>query len=100
MIFITWIFDDLNYLYYVDKKQKKRIDGKCVFCGEADYSLLDVHRIVPGSKYTKAGTVTVCSLCHRKCHSGRIKIVGKYFTSGGCYVVNCIIDDEELWLGC
>jgi hypothetical protein len=27
---------------------------------------LDVHRLVPGSKYTLAGSVTLCRLCHAR----------------------------------
>lgn len=84
----------------MDKKSKKRIDGKCVFCGETDYNLLDNHRIVPGSKYTKFGTVTSCACCHRKCHSGRIFIVGKHFCTSGKYVLHCIVDGQDSWLEC
>jgi hypothetical protein len=41
---------------------RKRVNGKCIFCGEEDYNLLDVHRINPGSEggqYTTFNTVVV-----------------------------------------
>jgi len=87
----------------MDKKNKKRVDGKCCFCGEDDYCLLDVHRIKPGEeggKYTKANTITSCASCHRKCHSGRIKIFAKHFTSAGRYVLLCEIDGKEQIVEC
>jgi 5-methylcytosine-specific restriction endonuclease McrA len=85
----------------IDKKIKKRVDGKCVFCGEDRYYLLDCHRIIPGEeggKYIESNICVCCSNCHRKIHSKRIKIIGKYYCTSGKYVVNCIIDDEEFWL--
>jgi hypothetical protein len=83
----------------LSKKQiKKRIEGQCHFCGETDYDLLDLHRIVEGKdggKYTNHNTVVCCSKCHRKCHSGRIEILGKHFCTSGQWVVNYIEDGEE-----
>ena len=85
----------------LSKKQiKKRIDGKCYFCGEADYNLLDCHRIIEGKdggKYVRGNMVTVCSTCHRKIHSDRIKILGRYFSTSGQYVLHFTEDDEEKW---
>ena len=85
----------------INKKIKKHIDKKCVFCGEDDYNLLDVHRIVPGKeggRYSEINTATNCVNCHRKCHSGRIKILGKHFCTSGRYIIHCFIDGEENWL--
>lgn len=83
----------------MDKKVKKLIDKKCYFCGIDDYALLDVHRLEPGSKYTNYGTVTTCSLCHRKIHAGRIKIIGKFYSTAGRYVLNFIDENgEEKWI--
>lgn len=74
------------------KKQiKKLLDKKCYFCGCDEYALLDVHRIVEGSKggkYIEFNTVTVCSLCHRKIHAGMIKIDRKYFSTSGRWVLH------------
>lgn len=84
----------------MDKKLKKHIDKECHFCLENNYSLLDVHRIKPGAeggKYTKGNTITVCSNCHRKIHSGIIKIEGKYLTTKGCHVVHYIENGQEQW---
>jgi hypothetical protein len=83
----------------LSKKQiKKLIDKECYFCGEDDYELLDAHRIVPGKdggKYTEWNMVTACSLCHRKCHTGRIEIIGKHSCSSGKSVIIYIEDGEE-----
>jgi hypothetical protein len=84
----------------IDKKAKKRLDKKCHFCNEDDYDLLDVHRIVEGKdggRYTDFNTVTTCSKCHRKIHSGRIEIKGKYSSTAAKYVINYIEDGEEKW---
>lgn len=86
----------------MSKKQiKKKIDKKCYFCPESDYNLLDVHRILPGAeggKYTDWNMLTVCACCHRKCHSGRIVVKGKYYSTSGKYVLHCEIDGEEQWI--
>ena len=79
---------------------KKRIDKKCFFCEEDDYNLLDVHRILDGAKggnYNNRNTLTVCSKCHRKIHSGRIKIFGKYLSTSANWVVHYEEDEEERW---
>ncbi len=70
-----------------NKQLEKRVAGQCLFCGEPDIDLLDVHRITPGSSYCERGTVVACSLCHRKIHSGRIVIEGKYFSTAGKWTV-------------
>lgn len=74
----------------IDKKAKKKADGKCFFCGEADYDLLDVHRIFEGAdggKYTEHNTVTVCCKCHRKIHAGKIKLDRKYLCTSGKWLL-------------
>jgi hypothetical protein len=84
----------------INKKHKKHNDKQCYFCNESDYDLLDCHRIIPGSengKYTDWNTIVCCSCCHRKCHSGRIKVLGKYFSTSGKWVLNYIEDGEEKW---
>ena len=70
----------------INKKIKKLIDKKCKFCSCCTYELLDVHRIVEGfqgGEYTEFNTVTCCCLCHRKIHSGLIKIDRKYLSTSG-----------------
>jgi predicted HNH restriction endonuclease len=84
----------------MNKKIKKKTDKKCHFCEESDYNVLDVHRITPGAeggKYSEFNTVCCCSNCHRKIHADEIKIVGKYYTTAGKYVINYIINGEEHW---
>jgi hypothetical protein len=69
---------------------KKRVTGKCLFCGESNYNVLDVHRIVPGAeggKYTPMNSITLCATCHRLVHSGEIVIEGKYKTSRAVPIV-------------
>lgn len=70
----------------IDKKIKKLIDKKCKFCGENEYCVLDVHRIIPGCEggiYSENNTVTSCGNCHRKIHDGKIKIDRKYLSTSG-----------------
>jgi hypothetical protein len=84
----------------VNKQVKKKVDRKCWFCPCDDYESLSVHRIIPGSeggKYTESNTISICENHHRLVHSGRIKILGKYFSSGGRYVLHYIQDNEEKW---
>ena len=82
---------------------KKLHDKVCFFCSEDDYNLLDSHRILPGANggtYHEQNTVTVCSKCHRKIHSGRIKTYRKYPAFGGTrlWVLHCEVDGEEKWI--
>lgn len=68
----------------------KLVDKQCLFCGEDKYELLDCHRIFPGEKggtYVPRNTITSCANCHRKMHSGIIKVVGKYLSTSGSWVV-------------
>lgn len=70
----------------IDKTIKKKVDKKCKFCGNDDYCVLDVHRIIPGAEggeYTETNTVTSCACCHRKIHDGKIKIDRKYMSTMG-----------------
>jgi hypothetical protein len=85
----------------IDKKAKKKRDGKCYFCGEEDYDLLDVHRIregANGGKYTDFNTVTTCSNCHRKIHAGKIQIHGRHFSTAARYILHFTNEEgEEVW---
>ena len=72
--------------------------GKCFFCGEDDYAVLDCHRILPG---TKGGTYSsdlnsliLCANCHRKVHSGAILVDKKYMSTAGI-VVHYFEDGKE-----
>lgn len=50
----------------------KKIASNCRICGEDEYSLLDIHRIIPGSEggtYTVHNCVCICVSCHRLHHS-------------------------------
>ncbi len=68
---------------FVSKKVRKKSEGKCRICGEADYVLLDVHRIKHGSSYTFDGTLVLCSKCHRLVHADKIKIIGWFKSTAG-----------------
>ena len=82
----------------LSRKQKwKRLDGRCLFCGEKDLNLCDTHRLTPGSeggKYRSHNVVTACAMCHRKIHSGRIEVKGKFFSSKG-WIIIFYEDGEE-----
>jgi len=84
----------------INKQHKKLYEKVCYICGEDDYDLLDVHRIIPGEeggKYTEHNSVVVCATCHRKCHSGRIKMDRKYSSTTGRLVLHYWEDGEEKW---
>jgi hypothetical protein len=84
----------------IDKKAKKRIVGKCVFCGETDYNLLQVHRIKPGEEggtYVPENTIVVCANDHLKIHSGQIIIIGKYSTTAARDAIHYQIEGEDKW---
>ena len=68
---------------FVSKQLRKLAAGCCVICGETRYELLDVHRIKQPSAYTFAGTVVLCNGCHRKHHTGLIKIDDWYESTTG-----------------
>lgn len=75
----------------IDKKAKKKKDGRCYFCPEDDYNLLDVHRIFEGAdggQYTDHNTITVCCKCHRKITAGYIKTHRKYLSTSGRWVLH------------
>lgn len=84
----------------INKKIKKLVDKKCKFCGESEYCALDVHRIIPGcegGKYTDHNTITVCAVCHRKIHDGKIKIDRKYPSTQGWVLHYYNENKEEFW---
>lgn len=84
----------------IDKQERKRCDGKCYFCPENDYSILDVHRIVEGAdggEYTEFNTVTTCSNCHRRIHAGQITIDRYYLVSNGKWILHYWDNEGEHW---
>ncbi len=86
--------------FLINKKAKKMYEKVCYICGEDDYDLLDVHRIVPGKEggqYTEHNSLVTCSNCHRKCHSGRVIIDRKYQTTLGKWLLHYWEDGEEKW---
>lgn len=85
----------------INKQAKKRADGKCYFCPEPRYAVLNCHRVVPGEdegKYTEFNTITVCANCHNLIHTGHIVIDRKYFSTAGRYVLHFWEDGLEKWL--
>lgn len=71
---------------FVSKKLRKLSEGECRICGEDTYELLDVHRIKEGSdggKYSYDNVVCICTSCHRKHHSGLIKVFGWVNSTAG-----------------
>lgn len=79
------------------KVAKKKSLGKCCICEDKTYSILDCHRIIPGSKYTDWGTIVVCSNCHRKIHDDIIRITGKFRSTTGDVLVYEMVNNEGEW---
>lgn len=78
---------------------KKLLEGRCFFCEEASFELLDSHRIIPGpegGKYDWGNVLVICSLCHRKIHAGRIRVDRKYLSTAGT-MVHFWEDGVEHW---
>jgi len=85
----------------VNKVAKKKLEGKCHFCGLDDYACLQLHRIVPGEDggiYTDFNTVVACANCHNRIHDGQIKIDRKYQSTTGRWVLHFWENGEEKWL--
>ena len=81
------------------QQTKKKKVGKCFFCDEDDYEVLDCHRILEGEnggKYNDFNTLIVCAVCHRKIHSGKMKILGKHKTTKGNTRIVHYIDENQI----
>lgn len=79
---------------------KKRVYGRCLFCGEGNYDLLDTHRIEygeDGGKYSNFNCVVACVRCHRLIHSGEIVVDRKYKTSRAVDMVHYWRGGVEIW---
>ena len=72
----------------INKKGKKLYEGKCYFCEESNYHLLDVHRIHWGGEYSDFNTIVVCVKHHRLIHNKIIDIKRKYLRSDGKWVLH------------
>ena len=86
---------------FVSKKIRKLAAGKCQICGEDDYSLLDVHRIVPGEdggKYTYNNASVLCCRCHRLEQAGKIKVFGWVNSTAGRLLHIIDADGNEQFL--
>ena len=85
---------------YTRQQIAKLMYKKCYFCDENDYDLLDAHRILPGEdggKYHDRNILVLCANCHRKTHSGKLKIKGRYFSTAGRWMVLYEEDGQEKW---
>jgi hypothetical protein len=84
----------------INKTVEKKTTGRCLFCGENDYALLDCHRIIPGEekgRYIKSNVTVACSNCHRKIHDGQIKI-DRWYPSTAGRMLHYWLDGQEIWL--
>ena len=84
----------------INKKVFKKAEGKCRLCGESNYALLDVHRILPGKdggKYVAHNVVTLCSNCHRKVDTNEFEIIG-WITSTGGRMLHIVRDNKDEFL--
>ena len=89
----------------INKKNFKKYIKKCFFCNEDNSSLLDIHRIFEGKDggtYDTINVLVVCSNCHRKIHANQMKVIKKHkaYNSKCNFIVECLINGEELWLDC
>ncbi len=85
---------------YSRQQIAKLSNGKCYFCPEDNYDLLDAHRIIPGAdggKYHDRNIIVLCANCHRRTHTGSLKILGKYLSTSAKWVVRYLEDGEERW---
>lgn len=85
----------------IDKQLVKKVAGKCRLCGDTSYSVLDVHRILPGSehgKYTEANTVVLCANCHRKVHIEKTIEIDRWYYSTIGYLLRIMRDGKEEFL--
>lgn len=86
---------------FVGKKYFKNIYKFCQICHEENYSLLDVHRIVPGEeggKYEHGNCVCLCVSCHRKHHSKLINIKGWFSSTAGKLLLYIDENKEEKFI--
>jgi hypothetical protein len=85
-----------------NKKAFKKFAGKCAFCEERDYAVLDVHRIFEGFKggsYDSINSIVTCANCHRKIHAGNLKLVKKHINYGeSLFLLEYIQDNETKYL--
>ena len=86
-------------MYSIKSKEAfKKHAGRCAFCEESDYAVLDVHRIIEGrigGEYHSINSVVTCANCHRKIHDGQIIIVKKHISFGdNPYVLEYYLKDE------
>lgn len=82
------------------KQVRKHFDGRCFVCGEADYHLLDAHRILPGEQggtYHWQNILTLCTKCHRKIDHRRLVVHGKFQATTGHYLIHYTLDGVEKW---
>jgi hypothetical protein len=72
------------------KQAFKRLHRKCQICGEEEYALLDVHRIIEKQDYSYSNCVCICTSCHRKQQANIIKIIKWVHTTSGrlLYYIN------------
>ena len=86
---------------FISKKAFKHRQGKCQICGEKEYKLLDVHRIIPGEeggKYEEGNCVCLCTGCHRKHHTKLIKIIGWFHSTKGNVLLFIDENGEEKFI--
>lgn len=85
---------------FKNKQLYKHRYGRCPFCGENSYDLLDVHRWrIPGKdggKYTADNVIVVCSNCHRKIHQNTIQIENIYNSTKGEIVIYYENNQEKI----
>ena len=82
----------------INKQFFKRTMKNCRLCGEEDYAVLDVHRIVPGEdggRYVENNVVCLCANCHRRIHDAKEIVIDRYYPSTAGYLLRIVENGVE-----
>lgn len=94
----------LWYKKRINKKAKKKVEGKCFFCPVDNYACLQAHRILPEEKggiYDDFNVLVICANCHTRIHANPPQIVidRKYMsTNQRGWTLHFWENGEEKWL--
>lgn len=86
------------------KRGFKKLHEKCFFCGESNYSALQVHRILKGEnngEYDFFNAIVLCSSCHSKIHGeDPVIIIDRKYTQApkSSLVVHFWHKNKEYWI--
>lgn len=76
----------------------KKFAGKCAFCNETNYAVLEVHRIYEGHRggvYDTINCVCVCANHHRMIHDNQLVVVKKHISYGSSLYSLEYVENKE-----